>query len=469
MLNNDVLYLIFEEVQDNAKTLYSCLLVNKTWSEIIITILWKDPWKYLTKKQEKKGYKKKLLLNVIISHLSEESKNNLKIHEICPWKKSYQKPLFDYIRFCKHLNLIAINRIITTINSKPKKTILLNEILKLFINGNTKVTHLYLPRQFDCQIHLIPGAKQCFSEIKFLSFNTKLDDNILTGLIEICKSIKEFEFFISIRNNNHRVTKLIETQKCLLNIRFQTSKNHDKSFCKILENSWIKHANTIQSLTTNRTFITNILSSFVNLKILELAGNDPRENWNCLMNLRLPSLRILRSTYVSTMALISLIENTGGHLIEINIGNFFVHDFYNKRLIQIIYKNCPNLKYLRLVLRSSNILEFEKLLIHCQHLDGLSIWYEDRLNWDNLFEILIKSSPTNLFKFKFYFSIAPELKSFESFFDNWKGRHPMLLQICLLLDLKKILDYNFIKKYKVEGIIKKFDFCYYKDFEVLEW
>jgi len=49
-LNKDVLYLMFEELQNDEKTLYSCLLVSKTWCEVIIPILWKNPWKY-----DKKG------------------------------------------------------------------------------------------------------------------------------------------------------------------------------------------------------------------------------------------------------------------------------------------------------------------------------------------------------------------------------------------------------------------------------
>src|SRR2546430_12700404 len=72
-LNRDVLYLIFENFQDDKKTLHTCLLINKTWCEIIVPILWKNPWKFLKKEKEK------MLFNIIISHLSDELKNNLKI------------------------------------------------------------------------------------------------------------------------------------------------------------------------------------------------------------------------------------------------------------------------------------------------------------------------------------------------------------------------------------------------------
>ena len=61
-LNRDILYLIFEELQDDKMTFFSCILVNKTWCEITIPILWRNPWESLKNK--------KLLLNVITSHFS---------------------------------------------------------------------------------------------------------------------------------------------------------------------------------------------------------------------------------------------------------------------------------------------------------------------------------------------------------------------------------------------------------------
>src|SRR4051812_43171181 len=103
-LNRDILYLVFEEFQDDEKTLISCLLVNKVFCELIIPILWKNPWKFL------KVEKVKILLNTIISHLSNESRNNLSQHDLVIY--SYQKPLFDYISFCRHLNLDIIQCII---------------------------------------------------------------------------------------------------------------------------------------------------------------------------------------------------------------------------------------------------------------------------------------------------------------------------------------------------------------------
>ncbi|RIA86744.1 hypothetical protein C1645_828810 [Glomus cerebriforme] len=456
-INSDVLYLIFEEVRDDKETLHSCLLVNKTWCELIIPILWRNPWKYLEMENEK------FLLNVIISHLSDESKNNLKSQCTANiLKNPYQKrPLFNYISFCRHLNLNGIQRITNFLHEKSDISIIQNEIFNLFINSKNKFTHLYIPRQFNYQIHLIPEAKHCFSEIEFLSFYTNINDNILDGLIEICKSIKELVLLIGYYYNNYRIVNLIEIQEKLLNVRFLTYYDnylaHDKSFCKILEGSLIKHANTIQYFKTVKPLTTKILSSFVNLKVLELDGNyfDPLNCLKNLSNLSLPLLQNLKAKFVSIEVLINLIENTSGYLDEINIDYTFYDEISNKKIIQTIYQNCPNLKYLKLLLMNCNILELEKLLINCQYLDGLHIsnTRDDIFNWDNLFEILTKSSPISLFKFKFNnYHTTPKLDSLKLFFDNWKGRHPMLLQFYRIGIYNDVI--HLIRKYEFINISK---------------
>ena len=90
-----------------------------------------------------------------------------------------------------------------------------------------------------------------------------------------------------------------------------------------------------------------------------------------------------------------------------------------------------------------------------------------RFNWDKLFKILSKSSPTSLYKFKFCpdrtYSEIIELKSLKSFFDNWKDRHSILLQLsndydnCYMKGEEKKKLEDLIEKYKAKGIIKK---CY---------
>ena len=46
-LNKDVLFLVIEELQNYRKTLQTCLLVGRTWCEITIPLLRKNPWKFV--------------------------------------------------------------------------------------------------------------------------------------------------------------------------------------------------------------------------------------------------------------------------------------------------------------------------------------------------------------------------------------------------------------------------------------
>ncbi|GBB98585.1 hypothetical protein RclHR1_03270008 [Rhizophagus clarus] len=458
-LNKDILYLIFEELEDDDNSLLSYLLVNKTWCEIIVPILWRDPWKRL------KHGKERFLLDVIISHLSKESRNNLsKYFDFLI--NSYQNSLFNYISFCKHLNLNELQRIIDeNIQDKQKISIIKSEIIDLFINGDAKFKTLHIPQQLDCQIRFIPGTISCFSEIEFLSCHTDINDNILFGLLETCNSLKELELIIEGSNNNYEIVRLIESAKNLFKVNFINKCLHvNELFCKNLENSLLKHANIIENFKiSTKPLVTKILSSFSNLKRLELDNLYENLPWNCLRHSSLPCLQYLYAKGVPICALTSLIESTSGQLIEIKIDHIPHEEIDNKRIIQAIYTNCPNLRYLKLMLRNKNIIELKNLLVNCQHLSGLFIISNmvDTFDWDNLFEILTETSPTSLFKFKFSFCYKPiKLEFLKFFFDNWRDRHSLILQFSRLDNIKDLIE-----KYKTDGIIKKYNEVCGGDFE----
>ncbi|RGB26748.1 hypothetical protein C1646_820211 [Rhizophagus diaphanus] len=452
-LYKDILYLIFQELQDNNETLYSCLLVDKTWCETIIPILWKDPWKFL--KNDCKLRKRGLLLNLINS--SDESKNKLSQY----FNFSYKKPLFNYVSYCKHLNLTEINKIINN-----DTLIIQFEIINHLINENTNFTHLYIPKQFNYQINLFPWFQNCFSNIVFLSCNSNIDDNILDGLSKICKSIKELELIIDENNNNCDIIKLIDIPKNLINVRFLIKYDfyiniNYEPFHKILEKSLMKHSNTIRYLKITKQPTLMILSSFIYLIRLELDCSclgSRHYQWKCLENLSLPFLQILKARYVPIKPITNLIENTSGSLDEIKIDYTYHSENNNKRIIQVIYNNCSNLKYLTLVIKSNNLIELEKLLITCKYLIKLNILTDDRVfDWNNLFDLLIRLSPITLYKFKFYNSyVSPDLDSLKLFLDNWKGRNSLLLKF----NITDIMDEysDLIEKYKAEGVINKFDY-----------
>src|SRR6266536_2723882 len=106
-LNKDLLFLISENLQDDRISLYSCILINRTWFEATVPILWKIPGRTpLTNKANN------ILFNVILLHLSEESRNILKNQGIDLFTETTKKPLFNYISLWRYLNLQLLENMI---------------------------------------------------------------------------------------------------------------------------------------------------------------------------------------------------------------------------------------------------------------------------------------------------------------------------------------------------------------------
>ncbi|GES99168.1 hypothetical protein GLOIN_2v813753 [Rhizophagus clarus] len=423
-LNDDLLLQILKELEYERKTLHSCLLVNRTLCVMAVPILWRN-----LKPNSLTANSYDMLFNMIISHLSEESRDVLK--NLITFT-TYQRLLFNYISFLKYFNFYLLERGISSKMIKGSNiAIIRNELLKLFINKDTKLTHISID-DYDYQLHLMPGAECCLSKLKSFNCVTDISQNILEGLARICKSIKKISLHVNVGHSviyNNGIFKLIEIQNNLNDFSLvNCSGLKNVLFNKSLEASLIKHANTMQYLVISWNPTMRFLSRFVNLLSLQMRnyryrGSENLEN----LNLSFPLLKVLQITgeYPFNI-IINIIENTTGNLSEINI---VYNGDNNKKLIQSIYQKCPNLRYLQLLLSndsSSFISEFENLLVNCQSLKGLSISMNDDFNafsWDKFFIILAESAPASLFKFKFRPNKSEDL---ELFFDNWKNRNPML-------------------------------------------
>ncbi|GBB99247.1 hypothetical protein RclHR1_03460016 [Rhizophagus clarus] len=348
-LDRDILFQIFEKLQDDRNSLHNSLLVNVSWCEIIVPILWKNPWKCFSThgKISRRNLqthllndekKKKLLLDVIISHLSDETSDTFGL------TTKYKKPLFNYIGFCKHLNLGDLEGIINIMECK--KLGVYDKIINLFINENTRITHLYIPHKFKHKLHLIPGAESCLLRLEYLQCSTLTEDDVLVGLAEISESIEELNLNIYglqdnyYNVNNNGIIKLIQCQKKLNNVRFYYAGTNypymeinSNSFYKDLENSLIKHASNIQYFSTNKKPYPNFLSYFKNLKYLEMSDD------------------------------------------------YTLNTVHNQMIIKAIYENCPNVEYLEIPFNNNCILEFENLLVKCQYLDSLYLTIEEE-DWE---------------------------------------------------------------------------------------
>jgi hypothetical protein len=350
--------------------------------------------------------------------------------------------------------------------------IIVNEILNLF-NTNTKFVSLCI---HNLSHIYITGGEYCFSDLKYVFCDVKVNSGVLDRLAITNTSIKGLKIQIDNNNNNPGIVRLIEAQKDLKEVNIFYSNFLDNTpYCKTLEKSLVKFADTIQYLKIDWIPITNYLSYLVNLVSLKIQGTY-NVDYIHLKNVVLPNLKILNARHISAKILARLIENTKGQLIEISI--LFQRAVNNEMLIQAIYKNCPNLSYLQLSMNSMNIPEIENMLIHCQFLTRLEIMESDKFypygkfNWDKLLGTLTRRSPISLFKFKFFtVNIEVIFEALKLFLNDWKDRHPMTLYTIPLrygpYQLQQLVD--LLQMYKVEGIIKNYDIrCSIEDIECIQ-
>src|SRR5205814_923789 len=150
-LPTDCLIKIFEILEDNKTTLYSCLLVNRHWCKISVVILWRNVWNFeyfVSTSYERVAL---AILSTLVACLPNESKELLNENEICIPTPTSRPPLFNYATFCKVLSIYKINEMIDEVLNKQsiiprpnsqEKWLLAREILKMFMNQITSLKSL---------------------------------------------------------------------------------------------------------------------------------------------------------------------------------------------------------------------------------------------------------------------------------------------------------------------------------------
>ena len=97
-LNADCLEEIFELLEDDKATLYSCLLVNRLWCKVSVRILWKDIWNGQSTQSLRKA------IRTLFDCLPKEHhlhKNGTAVIT--------SNTLFNYASFCKVFSINIIN------------------------------------------------------------------------------------------------------------------------------------------------------------------------------------------------------------------------------------------------------------------------------------------------------------------------------------------------------------------------
>src|SRR3984957_7499730 len=102
-LPTDCLYQIFQNLEKDQKSLYSCINVNRLWCATSIEFLWSRPFHFLyscpsscSDDEFMRIERSSKLIQVYLSCLNEKEKMLLIKNKVCLSLSVQQKPLFDY-------------------------------------------------------------------------------------------------------------------------------------------------------------------------------------------------------------------------------------------------------------------------------------------------------------------------------------------------------------------------------------
>jgi hypothetical protein len=484
-LNKDVLFLIFEKLQDDSKSLFSCLMVNRLWCETAVPILWRNPWFY-----DINYSTKDYLFAIIISYLSDDILTSQGIN-----LPSITQPLlFDYLSFCNTINVDIISTIITfepySVNYCPP---LEREIYRVFMKKCSELKYLYMS-SIEYQVFDFSEARPRFESLCELKCNASIVSSYFYELACVSQFIQKLIIYNDVRRKVYiEIVKLIEAQKNLKYFEWKDTfygSHYTADPYKEILLALEKKSDTINHLILyshgSDYTLRKVLPKFHKLKTLIINGfgfcNEEQLKMCVYHDLETFKIDLYHLKETSI-----IIENSGGHLRKIlmDYHNIFgrFHYMYGQQLrhfnnedslilIRKIQVNCPSIEYLSLVFPPSeeHFIELEKLLKICQNLksvlfgiyDYTSSYKEKILEYsEELLEILISSTPTKIKEIRFCGDFEFSLEALDKFFEKWEG--------CTLSILSSNYTYEgnnykkLINKYKNNGIIKDFKCESYKN------
>ncbi|CAB4383274.1 unnamed protein product [Rhizophagus irregularis] len=349
-----------------------------------------------------------------------------------------QRPLFDYVSYCKSIVTFDVIRVIEICYKSPlsenQEKIIEKSFYDMIFDKCSYLVHLrisYTLRYGEQFMVNFMKLEDNLSNLVELSCTQSLDERIFYNLAKICVNIKKLELEGSNKNNNIQgLIKLIEVQRKLEYFIYSGQKGQNwDNFCEIIGQALIKHKNTLKHIHGKFQLCIplNILSSFVNLEGIILGHYT--KNMNDLRLVRLPKLRSLDVSYPKGVK--ELIQNTSGDLKIVDINNPFAKNTEDDiiDIIQIviaIYQNCPKLEHLYISFFDTIVDALGDLLVHCNQLECIEICskypFYVPANGDVVLKILSKSTSKKLERIEMSGSWKFSVESMKEFLNNWKER-----------------------------------------------
>ncbi|RHZ88798.1 hypothetical protein Glove_21g362 [Diversispora epigaea] len=402
-LYTDCLVKIFGFLGDNnLLSLHSCALVNKSWSQCAVPIMWENTLdeKILMGKNEKK--KRFTIINTYISGLPKVSLNLFKMEKILsPTTNNLKYPTFPYASYLRYLDLrcfyIAVQSWIDYSDAWTKKgftgdqiKLVLQELLQQFFCLSPRINVLRVNVDIIGAIVVDilennPESRKCLTHLKEFTYFAEHPtmETLFSRISQISNYIERLDLSVY-DDRTEELINLIRVQKNLKVLIITNRTNSPLGF-KFWNETEAGKAITEKSRSIKCLEIQKIhfpfydLVHFKNLIELNLlySGLYNLQDWIDLSNIKLKNLQKIlyqnrNSLYLDIFS--KFLGNIGKSLSYIKIHCCTICDpDKSNNLITSIANNCPKLKYFSGPIGANNSIELGKLLNSCSIIETLEL------------------------------------------------------------------------------------------------
>ncbi|PKY34302.1 hypothetical protein RhiirB3_532783 [Rhizophagus irregularis] len=392
----DCLNDIIECLENDPKTLYSCLLVNRIWCKVSVRIYWRNIRN----------------LNTLIACLPNDSKKILHNNGISI--STSKTPVFNYASFCKYLE---VHKVINNVGNFLQKwvspnlsndiTMLSQEIFKLLMCQISSLREITFIKTASIIFTSYPGAKNCLKNLTKLYCNSNIYPGFFHLLSQVCHTIQILRIVVFNEVTSNDLANLISVQPNLKH--FYVTQSSDIVDLTDIIALVAKNPNSLTKFfirgNLRRVPIPLLtIARFTNLQKLEfkIIINRYHEDFNELQYVIFPRLQslIFSLRCPKNEILIKFLENNGKNLKEFCARSY---GLYDNSLDLAIAKFCPNLRNLSIRIEHDVLETLKLFLVSCQYLESLRV-FDDRypyVNTDDISEKIMKYSP----KLKLHFCL----------------------------------------------------------------
>ncbi|CAG8648091.1 14960_t:CDS:1, partial [Acaulospora colombiana] len=389
---------IFEFLRGDIVSLHAVALVNKSWCQSAISIMWEntlDEKMLMGKNGKQRGFR---IIDTYISGLSQASRDALKMEKVI-LPVVTRLPTFPYASYLRNLDLkcfyialqswieysVFMRKGLTSDQIRLLIQELLQQIFTLSRRMNVLRVNVDIIGAIVADIlQRVPKANKCLAHLKEFMYFAE-HPTMETLFSQIAQSAGQIERLdISVYDRTAELINMIRAQRNL-KVLIITNRTNSPFGFKFWTNTdagtvILEKARSITNLEIQKIhFPFQDLARFENLLDLNLlfSGTYGFQDWAPLADVRLKNLRNIlyqnrHSLYLDIFG--KFVENSGKSLSSITINCCTICDPDKSHLlITSIADNCPNLLHFGGPIGANNASELGQLLNACSHIESLEL------------------------------------------------------------------------------------------------